>query len=85
MHQIWICYVNVWISIFLLSLFCIRNPFQELSDAVRMRKMEVIATATKSACDAGVHEPLIGIKMLGTLKREFGIVLVSGEGIINRY
>ena len=34
---------------------------QELSDAVRMRKMEVIATATKSACDAGVHEPLIGI------------------------
>ena len=45
-----------------------------------MRKMEVIATATKSACDAGVHEPLIGIKMLGTLKRVFGIVLVSGEG-----
>ena len=33
---------------------------QELSDAVRMRKMEVIATATKSACDAGVHDhPLI--------------------------
>lgn len=30
---------------------------QELSDAVRMRKMEVIAHATKSACDAGVHEP----------------------------
>lgn len=33
---------------------------QELSDAVRMRKMEVIAAATKSACDAGVHDhPLI--------------------------
>ena len=29
---------------------------EELSDAVRMRKMEVIAAATKSACDAGVHE-----------------------------
>lgn len=46
-----------------------------------MRKMEVIATATKSACDAGVHEPLIGIKMLGTLKREFGIVL-SFRGVV---
>lgn len=33
---------------------------QELSDAVRMRKMEVIAHATKSACDAGVHDhPLV--------------------------
>lgn len=30
---------------------------QELSDAVRMRKMEVIAAATKSACDAGAHAP----------------------------
>ena len=33
---------------------------EELSDAVRMRKMEVIAAATKSACDAGVHEPRLG-------------------------
>lgn len=66
------CYIYIYL--FCCPSFVFRNPFlfdfslrsealpQELSDAVRMRKMEVIATATKSACDAGVHEPLIGIK-----------------------
>ena len=35
---------------------------QELSDAVRMRKVEVMANATSSACDAGVHVPRLHVR-----------------------